>query len=87
MGGADGALLAGQGEVEHPPLQEGAAVATVQQTVTQFLTGRPGLGPRVQSAADTRTNTLIVYAAPRDMKEASQKDHSMLPSGVAGGVE
>lgn len=46
-----------------------AAVATVDQTVTQFLSGREGLGPRVVTAVDARTNSLIVYAAPRDMKE------------------
>ncbi len=50
------------------PLQY-AAVTTVQQTVTQFFGTRTGLGPRVQTAADTRTNTLIVYASPRDMEE------------------
>ncbi|MGM0486220.1 MAG: secretin N-terminal domain-containing protein, partial [Planctomycetota bacterium] len=46
-----------------------AAVSTVEQTVSQFLSGRDGLGPRVVTAADARTNALIVYAAPRDMKE------------------
>ncbi|MFW6170660.1 MAG: secretin N-terminal domain-containing protein [Planctomycetota bacterium] len=46
-----------------------AAVSTVAQTVTQFLGGRDGLGPRVVTALDARTNALIVYAAPRDMKE------------------
>lgn len=49
-----------------------AAVATVQQTVTQFLNARPALGPRVQAAVDVRTNSLIVYAAPRDMKEVER---------------
>ncbi len=46
-----------------------AAVTTVQQTVDQFFAGRDGLGPRVETAADQRTNSLIVYAAPRDMGE------------------
>ncbi len=46
-----------------------AAVTTVQQTITQFFGSRSGLGPRVETAADARTNSLIVYAAPRDMVE------------------
>ncbi len=46
-----------------------ASVTAVQQTVTQFFSSRSGLGPRVETAADARTNSLIVYAAPRDMVE------------------
>ena len=46
-----------------------AAVSTVEQTITQFMTRPTGLGPNVQLAVDARTNTLIVYAAPRDMAE------------------
>ncbi len=53
------------------PLQH-AVVTTVQQTITQFFGTRTGLGPRVQTASDTRTNTLIVYAAPRDMDEVNR---------------
>ena len=49
-----------------------AAVTTVQQTVTQFFGARGGLAPRVETAADTRTNSLIVYAAPRDMQEVER---------------
>lgn len=49
-----------------------AAATTVQQTLTQFFTGRDGLGPRVRSAVDARTNSLIVYAAPRDMAEVQR---------------
>lgn len=49
-----------------------AAVGVVQQTVNQFFSGRGGLGPQVQVAVDGRTNALIVYAAPRDMREVQR---------------
>ena len=34
--------------------------------------GRGGLGPRIQLQADFRTNSIIVYASPRDMEEVRQ---------------
>jgi general secretion pathway protein D len=50
------------------PLQH-AAVADVQDSVEQFFGARGGLAPRIQTSAYARTNSLIVYAAPRDMQE------------------
>ena len=46
-----------------------ASANAVQQTLNTFFSDRNGLGPRVQSTVDARTNSLIVYAAPRDMQE------------------
>ena len=40
-----------------------------QQTITTFFEERGGLGPSIQVQADVRTNSLIVYASPRDMAE------------------
>ena len=48
---------------------EHAPVTTVQQAVQQFFSNRTGLGTQVQLTADVRSNSLIVYAAPRDMAE------------------
>ncbi len=42
-----------------------------QQTITTFFQERGGLGPNIQVQADVRTNSLIVYASPRDMSEVS----------------
>lgn len=41
------------------------------QTINGFFEGRTGLGTRVQLQADFRTNSLIIYASPRDMAEVS----------------
>jgi general secretion pathway protein D len=61
-----------------------AAAALVQQTVTQFFGGRPGLGPQVQASVDARTNSLIVYAAPRDMREVQRLIRELdVPQGDA----
>jgi general secretion pathway protein D len=49
-----------------------AVATTVQQTIQQFFITRTGLGPKVQSAVDARTNSLIVYASPRDMAEVKR---------------
>ncbi len=46
-----------------------APAATAQQTVQQFFANRPGLAASVRVTADPRTNSLLVQAAPRDMKE------------------
>ena len=46
-----------------------ASATAVQQTLNTFFGNRNGLGPRVQATVDTRTNSLIVYATPRDMLE------------------
>jgi len=54
------------------PLTHTSASA-VQDTIEEFFAPRDeGLGPRVQTAIDTRTNTLIVYASPRDMAEVQR---------------
>lgn len=49
-----------------------ASATQVQQTLQTFFTNRPGLGTRVQLAVDQRTNSLIAYAAPRDMQEIAK---------------
>jgi general secretion pathway protein D len=46
-----------------------AVATTVQQTLQGFFANRGDLGPLIQSSADTRTNSIIVHAAPRDMQE------------------
>lgn len=46
-----------------------ATAAVVQQTLQGFFANRGGLGPRLQIATDAGTNSLIVYAAPRDLDE------------------
>ncbi|MAB89983.1 MAG: hypothetical protein CMJ90_11050, partial [Planctomycetes bacterium] len=46
-----------------------ASATSVQETLNGFFANREGLGPRVQSTVDTRTNSIVVYAAPRDMME------------------
>ncbi len=49
-----------------------APAANAQQLITSFFSSRRGLAPQVQVIADSRTNALIVYAAPRDMQEVSR---------------
>jgi general secretion pathway protein D len=49
-----------------------AAANQVEQTVREFLSNRGGLGPDVNITADSRTNTLLVNAAPRDMQEVTR---------------
>ena len=44
-------------------------VTDAQETITTFFEERGGLGPTIQVQADFRTNSLIVYASPRDMAE------------------
>lgn len=46
-----------------------AQADAVGTTIEEFLTGRAGLGPRATVTADPRTNSLIVYASPRDLQE------------------
>lgn len=48
-----------------------APAAGAASTIEQFFTGRQGLGTEVQVTADIRTNSLIVYASPRDMEEVA----------------
>ncbi|MCA9196473.1 MAG: hypothetical protein KDA87_03005 [Planctomycetales bacterium] len=50
-----------------------SANATIAQTaVAQFFANRTGLGPKVQALADVQSNSLIVYASPRDMQEVQR---------------
>ena len=49
-----------------------ARATAVQQTIQQFFLNRQGLGPSVVAVADVRSNSVIVYAAPRDMAEVSR---------------
>jgi len=59
-----------------------ATASVVQQTLQGFFANRGGLGPRVQIATDAATNSLIVYAAPRDLDEVRKLLVSMdLPNG------
>lgn len=46
-----------------------ADAATLQTSLLSFLQGREGLGTRVQVIADQHSNSLVVFAAPRDMDE------------------
>ena len=46
-----------------------ASANQVQQTLQSFFSNRAGLGPRIQVVAEPRTNSVIAYAAPRDMDE------------------
>ncbi len=49
-------------------LQE-AEAPQLQTALNAFFQNREGLGPKAQVVTDARTNSLIVYAAPRDMLE------------------
>ncbi len=46
-----------------------ASAETVAAAVESFLDDRAGLGPKVTVTPDLRTNSLVVYAAPRDLME------------------
>jgi general secretion pathway protein D len=46
-----------------------AEAQPLQTSLLNFLQGRDGLGTRVQVIADERSNSLVVYAAPRDLGE------------------
>jgi general secretion pathway protein D len=54
-----------------------ASAAVVDSTIAEFFSGRDGMGPTVQTAVDSRTNSLIVYAAPRDMLEVQRLIENM----------
>ena len=49
-----------------------ASASEASQTLTTLFQNRNGLGTRIQTAIDERTNSLIVYAAPRDLVEIRQ---------------
>ncbi len=44
-------------------------VTDAEETIITFFEERGGLGPNIQVQSDFRTNSLIVYASPRDMEE------------------
>ena len=52
--------------LKHAPASE------VSTTISGFLNGRGGLAPDVNITPNSRTNSLIVYAAPRDMEEVAR---------------
>ena len=61
-----------------------ATAATVQTSLTTYLTNRPGLGLRARVMLDARTNALIVNAAPRDFAEIDRLIAEMdRPEGMA----
>ncbi len=49
-----------------------AGAADISTSITSFFGNRDGLGPRVTVAVDDRTNSLIVYASPRDLAEVAR---------------
>ncbi|HCS55139.1 MAG TPA: hypothetical protein DIW81_26740, partial [Planctomycetaceae bacterium] len=54
-----------------------AGAAEAVTVIEEFYEARPGLGTRVRITADTRTNSLIVQADPRDLKEISKLIHDL----------
>ena len=61
-----------------------ASAEAVRQTLQTFFQNRGGLGPRIQLANDPRTNSLIAYAAPRDLDEIRKLvDDIDQPEGAA----
>ena len=59
-----------------------APVTNILTAVQQFFSNRENLGPKVESIADVRSNSLIVYAAPRDMGEVQRLVKSLdTPAG------
>lgn len=49
-----------------------ARAEAVSAAVETFLASREGMGPKVTIAADVRTNSVIVFAAPRDLLEVKK---------------
>ena len=49
-----------------------AIASQAAELVTEFYDERPGLGPDVTVAADIRTNSLVVSAAPNDLAEIAK---------------
>jgi type II secretion system protein D len=46
-----------------------APAAQLQTTIEQFYEDRTGLAPQFEITADTRTNSLVISASPRDLHE------------------
>lgn len=49
-----------------------ASAVTVNTNIQSFFGNRGGLAPSVTGAVDERTNSIIVYASPRDMQEVAR---------------
>lgn len=49
-----------------------APAAAAQQTVTTYFDKKPGLNGTVQVITDSRTNSLLVQAPPRELQEAAK---------------
>lgn len=49
-----------------------ASAVTVNTSIQSFFGNRGGLSPSVTGAVDERTNSIIVYASPRDMLEVAR---------------
>lgn len=61
-----------------------AVASQVQLQLENFFKSRTGLSPVIQSAADPRTNAIIVHAAPRDLEEIRKLIEQLdLPRGQA----
>lgn len=75
-------------QVEVFPL-ENAIASQVVTTLNEFYpndaTQRPGLSTRIRVSADTRTNSVIVQAQPRDMEEV-RKVIEQIDKDTAGSV-
>lgn len=54
-----------------------APATSLTATLTEFFAARTGLGARARVVADNRSNSLIVYAAPRDLEEVDRLVQSL----------
>ena len=61
-----------------------APADSVTTAITDFFDAREGLGPKVFTLADIRSNSVIAYAAPRDMEEIRRLVESLdIPTSEA----
>lgn len=61
-----------------------ATAATINTSIESFFADRGQLGPTVSGVVDDRTNSIIVYAAPRDMLEVARLISELdVPGGMA----
>ena len=54
-----------------------ATAQTVVSNINDFYSNRDQLGPKVTALADVRSNSVIVYAAPRDLREVRRLIESL----------
>ena len=54
-----------------------ASATDLTQRITEFFGNREALGARVQATADPRSNSVIVFAAPRDIEEVRRLVNSL----------